>query len=45
MRRESQHGSGVTKTKRKHKNKKTSKKNANLITNSKKIIKQIQAAE
>ena len=48
IRRESQHGSGVRRTKRKHKNKKTRrkiKKSANLVTNLKKIIQRMQAVK
>jgi len=48
IRRESQHGSGVRRTKRKRKNKKTRrkiKKSANLVTNLKKIIQRMQAVK
>jgi len=49
IRRESQHGSGVRRTKRKRKNKKTrrkiKKKSANLVTNLKKIIQRMQAVK
>ena len=48
IRRESQHGSGVRRTKRKRKNKKTRRKiktSANLVTNLKKIIQRMQAVK
>ena len=48
IRRESQHGSGVRRAKRKRKNKKTRrkiKKTANLITNLKKIIQRMQTVK
>ena len=48
IRRESQHGSGVRRTKRKRKNKKTRrkiKKSANLVTNLKKIMQRMQAVK
>ena len=50
IRRESQHGSGVRRAKRKRKNKKTrrkikKKKSANLVTNLKKIIQRMQAVK
>ena len=48
IRRESQHGSGVRRTRRKRKNKKTRrkiKKSANLVTNLKKIIQRMQAVK
>ena len=49
IRRESQHGSGVRRTKRKRKNKKTrrkiKKKSANLVSNLKKIIQRMQAVK
>ena len=48
IRRESQHGSGVRRAKRKRKNKKTRrkiKKSANLVTNLKKIIQRMQAVK
>ena len=48
IRRESQHGSGVRRPKRKRKNKKTRrkiKKSANLVTNLKKIIQRMQAVK
>ena len=49
IRRESQHGSGVRRTKRKRKNKKTrrkiKKKSANLVTYLKKIIQRMQAVK
>ena len=49
IRRESQHGSGVRRAKRKRKNKKTrrkiKKKSANLVSNLKKIIQRMQAVK